>query len=309
MLLTPATGVGEGFEPRRTLGLGAGIVGILPGEEGTLQVGHHGQMATVRGADAGGGEVGAVGAAGVLVVGVAEDDVVIGLGAGEGELALAVGHPDAEFAAGERTEHHAGVLGDGDAEELRLKLVRSVVEHLGFGLAGGGAYQSEFHHQLAAVADTEGEGVGAAVEAVEGGLGFRVVEEGAGPALGRAEDVGVGEAAAEDYHLYVVQRFAARGEVGHGYVLHVEAGQMEGIGHLPLAIGALLADDGGTHAALGAAVGVGPEVGQTAGEGSGQAVLQGLLLIVLVALVSLPIEGLLAVEEPRGFVPHVAETL
>lgn len=75
--LAPAAGIDEGFEPGGTLVGGTGVVGILPGEEGTLQVGHHGEMATIGGADTCGGEIGTVGVAGISIVGVFENDVVV----------------------------------------------------------------------------------------------------------------------------------------------------------------------------------------------------------------------------------------
>ena len=105
--------------------------------------------------------------------------------------------------------------------------------------------QAEFNHQLATVADTQRECVGTGVETVEGLLGLGVEEESTGPALGRTEYVAVGEASAEDNHLNLVEGLAARDEVGHHHVLHVETGQVEAPSHLALTISAFLANDGG----------------------------------------------------------------
>ena len=107
-----------------------------------------------------------------------------------------------------------------------------------------GASQPEFYHQLTAIADAERQSVLAGIEPVEGFLGLRVVKESSCPSLGRAENVAVGEATAEDDEVHFVERLATGDEVSHHHVLHVEAGQIETVGHLALTIGALFADDG-----------------------------------------------------------------
>ena len=87
-----------------------GIPGVLPWEDGTLEVRHHGQMTTVGAADTSHIVVGAIGVgriAGVVVLG---NHVVSTLGLGQMELSFAVSHPDAEFRTAQRTEHHAVVL-------------------------------------------------------------------------------------------------------------------------------------------------------------------------------------------------------
>ena len=173
--------------------------------------------------------------------------------------------------------------------------------------------QSKFNHQLTAVADAEGEGVLAGIELVERLLGLRVEEEGTRPALGRTEHVAVGEATAEDDEVDILERLAPRDEVGHHHVLHVEAGQIHGVGHLALAVGTLLTDDGslGTHGGVGLlpSVGVQTVLSQFACEALRELHLQWLFLIVLVALASLAVEALSTVEQIARLVPHVAQVV
>ncbi len=103
--------------------------------------------------------------------------------------------------------------------------------------------QTQLHHQLATVADAEREGVLAGIELVERLLCLRVVEECTCPTLGRAEHVGVGEATAEGDEVNLLEGLATSDEVGHGDVLHVEAGHVERVSHLALRVGTLLTDD------------------------------------------------------------------
>ncbi len=151
--------------------------------------------------------------------------------------------PYSESAAAEVFEHDGIVLWDLDAQELALELMAVVVQHLGAEVGGVAVEQAEFYDELAAVAYAEGEGVGSCVEVVEGFTSFLVVEEGAGPAFSGAEDVGVGETAAEDNHVDILERLTAGDEVGHVDILNVEAGEVEGVGHFAVAIDALLTDD------------------------------------------------------------------
>ena len=129
MLGYVVAGVDEGFDPGSDLVVAAveGIPTTLPGEDGSLKMGHHGQMATVGGADACHVVVAAVGVGGIAVVVVLRNDVVVAFGFGQMELAFAVGHPDAKLAAAKAAEHHAVVVGDGQGEEGALKLVAVVV--------------------------------------------------------------------------------------------------------------------------------------------------------------------------------------
>ena len=221
----------------------------------------------------------------------------------EGKFALAVGYPQAQLVAAQRAEHDAVVQGYLQRDEFRLELVTVVVQHLG----PCGAGESQFHHQLATVADAERQGVLAGVELVQRLLGLGVEEEGTGPSLGRAQHVAVGEAAAEDNHVDILQRLATTDEVGHHHVLDVEAGQIERIGHLTLAVGTLLADDGCPDAALLPAVGRQAVLAEHAGEVAVELHLQGLLLIVLVALTGLAVEALLGVQQVGGLIPGVAQ--
>ena len=130
------------------------IVGVLPREDGALQVGHDGQVASVGAGDTCHGVVGTVGVAGILVVGVLGHDVVVVFVVGQGELAFAVSHPNAQLATAQRTEHYATVGRDSQTQEAALELVRVVVEHAS-ALLVGGVDEVEFHHQLATVAHTQ----------------------------------------------------------------------------------------------------------------------------------------------------------
>ena len=99
----PFTCIDKSFYPGGDLVVTAvgGIVGLLPGEDGTLKVGHHGEVATVGRADARHVVGGAIGIGRIAGVVVLSDDVVVSLRAGQAEVPLAVGHPDAKFAAAE----------------------------------------------------------------------------------------------------------------------------------------------------------------------------------------------------------------
>ena len=270
-------------------------------------------MAAVGRCEGGHGAARPVGVAGVGGIVVAGGNVVVAQIAGEHEASLAVSHPDAELHAGQRTEHHAVALGDGEAHKLRLEAVADVVLHAG--TSGACAVvlhhfpfeQSELYHQLAAVADAEAEGVGEAVEAAQGLLGGLVPAETAGPTLGRAEHVAVGESAAEHYHADVVEGLAAAHQVGHVHIFHIEAGKIERVGHLAVAVHTLLADDGGAHSGF-AVVAVGETArSQGAVEGGGDGVAQRLLAVVLEAHQSALGAALQGVEQIGGLEPCIAQ--
>ena len=99
-------------------------------------------------------------------------------------------------------------------------------------------------HQLAAVADTEREGVGAGVKLPQRLAGPIVVPEAGGKAGRRPQHIAVGEASAEDDHPALLQGLATAHQVTHVDIPHIETGQPEGVGHLSLAIRPLVADDG-----------------------------------------------------------------
>ena len=162
VLLDPITGVYKCLDPRCYLVAEAtigGIVGTLPGEDGTLKVGHHSQVTAVGATDTGNTLGRTVGVGGVGVVVVACYDVVAVGRVGKFKLALAVGNPYTQLAARERAEHYRVVLGDGQADKVALELVRVVVTHARLlGVVGG--EEAEFYHQLTTVADTQRQGVG-----------------------------------------------------------------------------------------------------------------------------------------------------
>ena len=191
--------------------------------------------------------------------------------------------------------------------------MRVVVQHLSsltVVLCLSVAQQAELHHQLASVADAQREGVVAGIELIQGLLGLRVVEEGAGPSFGRTQHVAVGESAAEDNHIDLLECLAPADEVGHHHVFHVEAGQIERVGHLALTVGAFLADDGSLGSAV--VIVVSPleaVLGESAREVFRELHLQRLLLVVLETLLGFAVEALLAVQQVAGLIPDVAQVV
>ena len=101
MSFNPLSRVDERLNPRRNIVLHAvsRIPAVLPREDGTLQVGHHCEMAPVLRADAGYGVIGAVRVAGILRIVVFRHNVVLVFALRQVELALSVGNPDAKAAA------------------------------------------------------------------------------------------------------------------------------------------------------------------------------------------------------------------
>ena len=99
----PAAGVDKGGEPWGYLvgeALCLGIVGALPGEDGALEVGHHGQMASVGRCDARNAQRRTVGVGGIGAIVVLCHHIVAVNAFGQIELALTMGYPDAQFRAG-----------------------------------------------------------------------------------------------------------------------------------------------------------------------------------------------------------------
>ena len=151
----PAAGVDESLHPRGDLVAVAavgGIVGALPGEDGAFQVRHHSQVASVGRANARHVVVRSVGVGGIAAVVVFGHNVVRAFLLRQVELAFAVRHPNAELAACERAEHDGMVVGYGERDKLRLELVRIVVQHARLHVVVG-CYQTQFHHELATVAN------------------------------------------------------------------------------------------------------------------------------------------------------------
>ena len=241
--------------------------------------------------------------AGIESVSVLGGHVVVRDIAGEQETSFAVGHPDAELHPFQRGEHDGVAVCDFERQESRLEFVRHVVVHGRF-LLGVRFYEAEFHHELATVADTERECVFAGIEAAQGFACLLVVEETAGPSFGGTEHVGVGETAAEDYHVHVVEGFAAAGEVGHVHILHVESGQIEGVGHFAVAVHTLFADYGAAYARFFGTVEAQAEVGEASGECVGDAELDRLAAVIPEAFEGAFLAALVAVEKVGGTIPE-----
>ncbi len=213
--------------------------------------------------------------------------------------------PYAETAAAKALEHDGVVLRNLDAEELALELVAVVVEHLGTESRSVAVEETKLDDELATVADTERECVGAGIETVKGFACFLVVEECSSPALCGAENVGIGETAAEDDHVDILKRLATAHEVGHVDILDIEASEVESVGHLAIAIDAFLTNDCSLDACL--AVG---EAESEALEGAipacGQTKRKRLVLIVCSALSGFIVAALESVEMSRCAEPNIA---
>ena len=265
-------------------------------------------MAAVGRTDTGNIEVGAVGVGGVAMVVVLRDNIIFLLALGQRETTFAVSHPDAQLRSTERVEHHTLVLRNSKCEEAALELARHVVEHLCLSRL---VDESQFHHQLATVADAERQRVLAGIEAVEGLFCLGVVKEGASPTLCRAEHVAIRESTTEHNHVDFVERLATRDEIGHHDILHIEASQVEAVSHFAFAIGALLADDGCLRTVVGSNVAATVEaqaiLAQTAREATREFHLQRLLLVVLEAFASHAIATLTTIEQIAGLIPHIAQ--
>ena len=217
-------------------------------------------------------------------------------------------NPDAKTIARKTLEEYAAVGLHRNAYETAFKLVAVVVEHTSTFFVFG-IDEVEFHHELATVADTEGERVGTCIEAVEGFLCLRIEEEGSSPTLGTAEDVAIGESTTEDDEVDVVEGFATSDEVGHGDVFHIEASKMEHIRHFAFAIRSLLTDDSRTNARGCATIGRNSEAFKRALEGGMEVEFDGLLLVVAETLCCFAVETLMLIEEEGSGVPHIAEMI
>mmetsp|Transcript_44429 Transcript_44429/g.123540 ORF Transcript_44429/g.123540 Transcript_44429/m.123540 type:complete len:272 (-) Transcript_44429:1189-2004(-) len=161
--------------------------------------------------------------------------------------ALAMCRPSAKDAALHAREPHALALLHPQVHKARFEPRRVVVRQARCGLFGHGTrakgHPLEAVLELATVTDPEREGVVTLVELLQlrchGGLepGRRR------PALGRAQRVGIGEAAHEGRTAELLEPDGAPCQVRHGHVPGLEAGQPEGRCHLPITVAALLADD------------------------------------------------------------------
>ena len=95
VLFDPASGINECVNPGGNVitSVRGGIMRALPGEDGSFQMGHHCEMASVGAAEAGNRTARTVGVARIGVVGVFENDIIVFEGHGQLETAFAVGYP------------------------------------------------------------------------------------------------------------------------------------------------------------------------------------------------------------------------
>ncbi|GJC81968.1 hypothetical protein ColLi_04805 [Colletotrichum liriopes] len=172
--------------------------------------------------------------------------VVEGVGAREGGPALAMRDGDGQGRAVHAVEEDGRRRGAGlvdlDHGEARLELPAGVLDERG-PVLGAGDQLLEARDHLATVADAQRERVGALEEVFKLLARVLVLEDGLRPADAGAEDVAVREAAARrDAHK--VRERPAGEDVRHVHVDGVEAGRLEGEGHLAVAVDAHLAEDG-----------------------------------------------------------------
>mmetsp|Transcript_3480 Transcript_3480/g.7588 ORF Transcript_3480/g.7588 Transcript_3480/m.7588 type:complete len:229 (-) Transcript_3480:104-790(-) len=161
---------------------------------------------------------------------------------------FAMGDPDAEGRARHAFEQNGRRLQDGDGTETRLEAARGVVDEprlLGdvevrLGLVARAGDPPQQCHELAAVTDTEREGVLTTVKSVElsSQLLFKL-EDGRPPLCG-IEHVGVREATDEDDPAEPIQRHSAANEIRHRYIPRFQPASVQGCRHLAVAVGSLL---------------------------------------------------------------------
>src|SRR5579875_54373 len=241
----PLPGVVEEALPGRC-GEAAGP-GVLESEIDALGVRHEDEGAAVCAGDAGGAGGGArgierVGLGGFAVgVYVAQGDEIGGWG--EAGVAFAVGDDDGDAGVGRVLEEEGWGGRDFGHAEAGFKAGAEVAFKAG-PVFGAGDDPGELGHHLAAVANAQGEGICALEEGRELFAEGFVKEDGFGPAGTCAEDVAVTETAAGGEAREVGERLAAGEEVAHVDVDGGEPGAVEGVGHLVLAVDALLAEDG-----------------------------------------------------------------
>mmetsp|Transcript_42935 Transcript_42935/g.128888 ORF Transcript_42935/g.128888 Transcript_42935/m.128888 type:complete len:418 (+) Transcript_42935:1030-2283(+) len=108
-------------------------------------------------------------------------------------------------------------------------------------------HPSQQRHELAAIANAQRPGVFTRIELAKLVEHALVEADGAGPALGRVERVGVREASHEDDSAERVQAGAPVDQVRHRDVPRLHSACKRRRRHLAVAVGALLADDGHAH--------------------------------------------------------------
>ena len=184
---------------------------------------------------------------------------------------------------------------------------RFIIEQSQAGLGVLRIDKVEFNHQLTTVADAEAQRVGTGIELVQSFFGLGVVEKCARPTFGAAQNIAVGEAATEDDKVDVVQRLAPADKVGHRDILHVEARQIECVGHLAVAIRSFFANDGGLDSRWRLAVGRDAIAFERAAEAVVEVQVERLLLVVHEALFSHAVAALVAIEQVGCGIPLVAQ--
>ena len=183
-----------------------------------------------------------VGIGRISIVAILRNDIVLIQFIRETEFSFSVSNPNTQLISRKRTEHHRIVLWYGETKELRLELVRIIMQHTGF-LFMIGCKQTQLHHQLAAVANTQTERVGTGIEIIEGFLGFFIPKETTGPTFCRTKYVGIGKTTAINNHIHIFECFATAYQIGHMHVFHIETGKVKRIGHFTITIHAFLSND------------------------------------------------------------------
>ena len=139
MLLYPFTCINECIDPWSDVVVktACGVIGTLPGEDGSFKVGHHCEMTSVGRTDACNRSLRTIGVARIGAVVVFERDVVAVKRQRQIEFSLPVRYPYTGFDSGQGSEHHRVVFRNGHSEELGFELVAYVVFHYGLLLVVG----------------------------------------------------------------------------------------------------------------------------------------------------------------------------
>jgi hypothetical protein len=117
--------------------------------------------------------------------------------------------------------------------ETRLKLISNSAPW----------HPAKKRHQLAAVADSKTEGIGAVVEGLKLVPELFIEADGCSPAFCRIKDIGVAETANKDHATEIIKRNAVFKKVSYGDVPGLESREIECRNHLPVAVASLFTND------------------------------------------------------------------
>ena len=104
-----------------------GLPCVLPREDGSFQVGHHGKVTPISGTDARHVVIAAIGVARVFGIIVFSHDMILVFRVWQLETSFAMRYPYTELVSTEATQHHAVVLWNLDRDKRALELVGHIV--------------------------------------------------------------------------------------------------------------------------------------------------------------------------------------